>query len=109
MSPLPLSVWRGTILRRRPMSIDHPGEGIVGDVPGFSDVPVQQIFAGYDAAEAPASLPAFCVACGTPLVWDPAITYSRCPNCQRRTFRNPYPGVAILVVREGRVLLGRRR
>jgi 8-oxo-dGTP pyrophosphatase MutT (NUDIX family) len=86
-----------------------PVAAILGNMPHPRHVPVQQVFTGYDAAEAPPSVPAFCAACGTGLDWEPEVTYGRCPACRRRTFRNPYPGVSVLVVHEGRVLLGRRR
>jgi 8-oxo-dGTP diphosphatase len=32
-----------------------------------------------------------------------------CPGCERVTYRNPAVGVAVVVLRDGRLLLGRRR
>jgi len=49
----------------------------------------------------------FCPQCGGTLEAGPDHLY--CPVCDKRYWSNPVPGAQALVVRDGRVLLGRRR
>jgi ADP-ribose pyrophosphatase YjhB (NUDIX family) len=59
------------------------------------------------AEASPIDGPAFCPECGAALVV--AERAPRCPDCGYFRFRNPVPGVAVVVQDEhGRVLLGRR-
>ena len=53
----------------------------------------------------------FCPLCGTPLERRSADGRERlgCPRCGYVLYANPLPGVAVVVVQDGRVLLGRRR
>jgi len=52
----------------------------------------------------------YCPCCGTQLVLRETGGRQRpaCPNCRFVQFRNPFPGVVVLVEQEGQVLLGRR-
>lgn len=49
----------------------------------------------------------FCPRCGGGLERDD--DHLRCPRCGERYWANPVPGVQAVLVRDGRVLLGRRR
>ncbi len=49
----------------------------------------------------------FCPRCATELV--PAEDHLRCPACAAQYWGNSIPGVQVLIERDGRVLLGRRR
>jgi 8-oxo-dGTP diphosphatase len=53
----------------------------------------------------------YCPFCGTELALKEKGGRQRpaCPNCSFVQFRNPVPGVVVLVEKEGTVLLGRRR
>ena len=51
--------------------------------------------------------PRFCPACGEQLTKQE--DYSACPKCHRRHYQNAKPCVGALVVREGLLLLARRR
>jgi 8-oxo-dGTP diphosphatase len=72
---------------------------------------VKQVFAAYGGAE-DASLGQFkyCPACGTALALQEKGGQHRpaCPNCRFVQFRNPTPGVVVLIEEDGQVLLGRR-
>lgn len=73
----------------------------------MSDVP-QQVFATYQRAASTPTAPAFCPHCGR--AWEHCGSEpSRCAHCQRRTFRNPYPAVSVLVIDGEKFLLCRRR
>jgi 8-oxo-dGTP diphosphatase len=52
----------------------------------------------------------FCPLCASPLERRPSGERERpvCPKCSFVQYRNPVAGVAVIVLREGRVLLGRR-
>lgn len=70
----------------------------------------RQVFTAYNrergAGEAPGR---FCPSCGAHLpAPDPAIHRRSCPECGRVQYRNPSPGVVILITADERVLLGRR-
>jgi 8-oxo-dGTP diphosphatase len=51
-----------------------------------------------------------CPSCGTQLIPKEKGGKQRpaCPNCRFVQFRNPFPGVVVLIEKEGQVLLGRR-
>ena len=51
-----------------------------------------------------------CPCCGTQLIPKEKGGKQRpaCPNCRFVQFRNPFPGVVVLIEKEGQVLLGRR-
>lgn len=49
----------------------------------------------------------FCPSCATRLESEP--DHLHCPGCDARYWANSVPGVQVLVERDGRVLLGRRR
>ena len=53
----------------------------------------------------------YCPFCGTQLVLEEKGGKQRpaCPNCGFVQFRNPVPGVVVLIEKEGAVLLGKRR
>ena len=53
----------------------------------------------------------YCPFCGTELTLKEVGGRQRpaCPNCGFVQFRNPLPGVVVLIEREGSVLLGKRR
>jgi len=52
----------------------------------------------------------FCPYCGSPLksIQVGQTTYQRCDQCQFTPYYNPYPGVVVLIVKDGKVLLGKR-
>ena len=54
---------------------------------------------------------AFCPRCGTPLepFDDGGRPRLRCPACARVHYRNPTVGVAVIILQQGRVLLGQRK
>ena len=53
----------------------------------------------------------FCPRCGAPLVVKPVQGRERaaCDACGFVVYENPVPGVAVVLVEDGRVLLARRR
>jgi 8-oxo-dGTP diphosphatase len=51
---------------------------------------------------------AFCPRCGAPWRLPPSGSRLHCRRCGGVTYRNPAVGVAVVVLQEGRVLLGRR-
>jgi len=71
----------------------------------------RQVFSAYDQRER-VGLEQFryCPICGTELVLGEKGGRQRpaCPGCGFVHFRNPYPGVVVLVERDGQVLLGKR-
>lgn len=52
--------------------------------------------------------PRFCQHCAGPLVVHDGGPHLFCPACARVTYRNPAVGVAVVVLTDGRLLLGRR-
>lgn len=70
----------------------------------------RQVFTAYIrdrmAAESPYR---FCPSCGSPLTaFDPAIHHRSCQGCGRVQYRNPAPGVVVMIPDGEQVLLGRR-
>ena len=72
----------------------------------------KQVFSAYDGKE-DGSLGQFkyCPFCGTQLALKERGGRQRpaCPNCGFVQFRNPVPGVVVVIDKEGDVLLGKRR
>ena len=71
----------------------------------------RQVFRDYETADADAGGPPLhCARCG--LICQPCReggrTRQACPGCGWVAYRNPAPGVAVLVTEDDRVLLGRR-
>jgi 8-oxo-dGTP diphosphatase len=54
------------------------------------------------------SQPRFCQHCAGRLIVHNSGPHLFCPACARVTYRNPAVGVAVIVVSDGRLLLGRR-
>ena len=52
----------------------------------------------------------YCPVCGTKCVKEKESLRIRptCPKCGFVQYKNPYPGVAVLIVRDGKILLGKR-
>jgi 8-oxo-dGTP diphosphatase len=73
---------------------------------------VKQVFSTYSGQE-DGSLGQFkyCPSCGTQLALTEKGARQRpaCPKCGFVQFRNPVPGVVVLIEKEGTVLLGKRR
>lgn len=72
---------------------------------------VKQVFAVYNRGEHPQpKLFKFCPTCQTKLVLVErgGETRPACPNCGFVQFRNPFPAVAVIVEKNGLILLGRR-
>lgn len=72
---------------------------------------VRQVFASYDGEiDSRAGQFKFCPFCGTPLSIQPRAGQPRpvCSGCGFVQYRNPLPGVVVVVERDGRVLLGQR-
>ena len=71
----------------------------------------KQVFSTYSGKEE-GNLGPFkhCPFCGTQLVLEEKGGKQRpaCPNCRFVQFRNPFPGVVVLIEKDGQVLLGRR-
>jgi 8-oxo-dGTP diphosphatase len=57
----------------------------------------------------PSPAPRFCQFCGGPLAPLGASVHLVCQACRQVTYRNPAVGVAVVIVENGRLLLGRRR
>jgi len=70
----------------------------------------RQVFRAYDATADAADDLRFCPRCGAVCVGACAggRVRPRCPECSYVHYRNPTAGVAIVVAREGHVLLGKR-
>jgi len=74
-------------------------------------MPIQQVFAAYDATDKPQpKYYKYCPVCGTRLKLESEGNQRRpvCSNCGFVQFRNPFPGVVVVIEKEGLVLLGRR-
>ena len=71
----------------------------------------KQVFSTYSGKEE-GNLGQFkhCPFCGARLVLEEKGGKNRpaCPNCRFVQFRNPFPGVVVLIEKDGQVLLGRR-
>lgn len=75
-------------------------------------MPLKQIYIAYDRqAPAPADPYRYCPHCQTALQLQEIdhIPRSVCPACGFIHFRNPAPAVCLLIVKDGCVLLGKRR
>jgi len=74
-------------------------------------MPVQQIYTAYDGKDHPvAGLFRYCPRCKAGLVIREIAHKPRavCPNCGFIQFRNPAPTIAVLILHEEQVLLGKR-
>jgi 8-oxo-dGTP diphosphatase len=74
-------------------------------------VQIKQVFSAYNKKED--SLPGhfkFCPLCGTQLALQERGGRRRpvCPNCGFVQFKNPVPGVVVVIEKDGQVLLGKR-
>jgi 8-oxo-dGTP diphosphatase len=72
---------------------------------------VKQVFSDYDGKEEPhLGQFKYCPFCGTQLSLKEKGGKQRpaCPNCGFVQFRNPAPGVVVVIEKEGHVLLGKR-
>lgn len=71
---------------------------------------VEQVFAAYDYSQYRDDRPKFCAECGARCEQQPVAGRERwaCPACGYVHWRNPLPAVSVWVVRDGKVLLGRR-
>jgi len=75
-------------------------------------MPIKQVYVAYNGKDRPvADLFRYCPCCRTELVVKEVEHRSRsvCPACGFIRFRNPAPAVSLLIVHDGRVLLGKRR
>ena len=70
----------------------------------------RQIFTAYERGSAESiNQYRYCPACGTPLPSPDAVApHPQCPHCTWVHYRNPAPGVVILITEGDRVLLGKR-
>lgn len=69
----------------------------------------QQVFTAYDRGPTRASRYRYCPSCGTTLVGDGSdCSRVRCSSCGWVHYRNPAPGVVIVIIDGDRVLLGKR-
>ena len=70
----------------------------------------RQVFTSYDRSSSETvSTYRYCPACATPLPSpDAASPHQKCPCCARVHYRNPAPGVVILIAAGDWVLLGKR-
>jgi 8-oxo-dGTP diphosphatase len=82
----------------------------MSDGPKPNPVRPKQVFMGYafDGTQRAQAHP-YCPACGNVRTEGDSPCAEQCPSCGHRAFRNPYPGVCVLVVHDGRFLLVRRR
>ena len=74
--------------------------------------PVKQVFSSYGRKEdAEPGLFRYCPVCGSQLALEEKGAKQRpaCLSCGFVQFRNPLPGVVVVIERDGYVLLGRRR
>lgn len=73
---------------------------------------VQQIFLSYNRSgqgyAALAELYRYCPRCGRELAWRAEEARPSCPECGFVIYRNPLPGVVVLVLKDNCVLLGKR-
>lgn len=74
-------------------------------------MPIKQVFSAYE--DDGGSQPGFyryCPSCATELVLMEITGRKRpaCPQCRFIQFRNPFPGVVVVIEKEGSVLLGKR-
>jgi ADP-ribose pyrophosphatase YjhB (NUDIX family) len=71
----------------------------------------QQVFSNYDESDVDPGLFKFCPFCATQLESKEKAGRERpvCPSCDFVQFRNPIPGVVVVVENEGSVLLGKRK
>ena len=72
----------------------------------------RQVFSTYGGQEdGDLGLYQYCPFCGTELALKEKGGRQRpaCPNCRFVQFRNPTPGVVVLIEKEGTILLGKRR
>jgi 8-oxo-dGTP diphosphatase len=80
---------------------------------GIREEPVKQVFSTYSGGNEDGRLERFkyCPFCGTQLALKEKGGKQRpvCPNCGFVQFRNPVPGVVVLIEKAGTVLLGKRR
>jgi ADP-ribose pyrophosphatase YjhB (NUDIX family) len=79
---------------------------------GIGEEPVKQVFTAHSGWEdGNLERYKYCPVCGTELVLREKGGKQRptCPNCGFVKFRNPLPGVVVLIEQEGTVLLGKRR
>jgi 8-oxo-dGTP diphosphatase len=75
-------------------------------------IPVKQVFSTYDwHALDDSGLYKYCPLCGTQLAQKEIADKQRptCSSCGFVQFRNPVPGVVVVIEQEGCVLLGKRR
>ena len=75
-------------------------------------IPAKQVFSAYDRTEDDdAGLFRHCPMCGARLEQEPRAGRLRptCPRCSFVQFRNPVPGVVVVIANDGYVLLGKRR
>ena len=73
---------------------------------------IQQVFIQYDTSgRSSGPLYRFCPACGGKLKEQMKAGRMRpiCSDCNWVSYRNPAPGVSVIIEDEGRILLGRRR
>jgi ADP-ribose pyrophosphatase YjhB (NUDIX family) len=73
---------------------------------------VKQVFSTYSGKEGGDSEQfKYCPFCGTRLLLKEKGGRQRpaCPNCEFVQYRNPIPGVVVVIERDGHVLLGKRR
>jgi 8-oxo-dGTP diphosphatase len=71
-------------------------------------VELHQVFSDYVRAESAPTGPRFCPTCAGPMPPPAGGRRAICPNCGYVHYRNPSPGVVVLVADGDRVLLGKR-
>jgi 8-oxo-dGTP diphosphatase len=71
-------------------------------------VQVRQVFGRYPTEPGPGSGSRYCPRCACPLAARGSDARMACPRCGFVEYRNPLPGVVVLIADGGRVLLGRR-
>jgi 8-oxo-dGTP diphosphatase len=72
---------------------------------------IKQVFSAYDGKEdTQKGHFKYCPYCGTQLalIEKGGVQRPACPNCGFVQFRNPVPGVVVLIEKDGQVLLGKR-
>lgn len=77
---------------------------------GFASPPAHPHEVRFTGTPAPIELPAHCLHCGGPLRASAADEdgHGVCAACEKPLWQNPVAGASLLVIRDGRVLLGRR-
>src|SRR6185436_7697806 len=75
---------------------------LVSDAPVPGSLRPKQFFMGYafDGTQRAQAHP-YCPACGNVRTEGDSPSAEQCPSCGHRAFRNPYPGVCVLVVHNG--------